>query len=305
MKSLTGWICLVGLAATAGLASGAPDGSIVKPFISPTAQGSSGSNSVAGPHGTLLVDKHGKRQEFTVRIKNVAQPADGLGVFLGDTPSISDGADFVQVLAAKGATNGNWNLILKNTDGGAVPFLGGVQDVNELVGKFVFVADSANSVSLSALITPLVARPTSLSYSKLVHLAAPRPAPSPKASGMIRTRYNGATGGSLLEVRVRHLAAGNTYCCVFTWSANPPISVDCTGGNDNFQGQGVVRFDTSKGDDLPGGIATGVTTVEDLAGMNIFIVDPFGMVHLQGTIPSAPRRSATGGRVSTAAVAEF
>ena len=295
MKSLTGWICLVGWVATAGIASSAPDGSIVKPFIVPNSQGSSGSNSVAGPHGTLLVEKHGKRQQFAVRIKNVGQPADGLGVFLGDTPSISDGAVFVNVLAADGATNGSWNLILKNNTGSAVPFLGGVLDLNELVGKFVFVADLAKNVSLSALITPLVTRPASLSYSKLVRLTAPRPAPSPHGSGLIRTRYNGANGGSLLEVRIRHLAAGNTYCCVFTWSSGPPATLDCTGGNDNFQGQGVVRFDTSKGVDLPGGITTGVTTIDDLAGMNIFIVDPFGTVHLQGTIPAAPRRSAAGG----------
>ena len=303
MKSLTGWIWMIGLVATVGIASGAPDGSIVKPFINPTSQGGSGSNSVAGPHGTVLVGKHGKRQEFSVQIKNVAQPADGLGVFLGDTASISDGAVFIQVLAAKGATNGNWSLTLKNTNGGAVPFLGGVLDVNELVGKFLFIADSANNVSLRALITPLVARPASLSYSKLVRLAAPRPAPSPRATGLIRTRYNGATGGSLLEVRVRRLAAGNTYCCVFTWSSSPPMSPDC--GNNNFQGQGVVRFDTGKGDDLPGGIATGVTTIEDLAGMNIFIVDPFGMVHLQGTIPSAPRRSLISGQPSAAAVVDY
>ena len=302
MKS---WIWMVGLIATVGVASGAPDGSIVKPFISPTSQASSGSNSVAGPQGTLLVEKHGKRQEFAVKIKHVGQPAGGLGVFLGDTPSISDGAVFVNVLAAGGATNGNWSLILKNTNGGAVPFLGGVLDVNELVGKFVFIADSANNVSLRALITPLVTRPTSLSYSKLVHLTAPQPVPSPRATGLIRTRYNGATGGSLLEIRVRRLAAGNTYCCVFTWSSTPPTSVDCSGGNDNFQGQGVVRFDTKKGEDLPGGLATGVTTIEDLAGMNIFVVDPFGIVHLQGTIPSAPRRSVTGRPSTAAVVAEF
>ena len=295
MKSLTGWIWMVGLVVAAGIASGGPDGSIVKPLISPTAQGASGTNSVAGPHGTVLLEKHGKRQEFAVRIKNVGQPSGGLGVFLGDTPSISDGAVFVNVLAGTGATNGNWNLIIKNNNGGPLPFLGGMLDVNELVGKFVFVADSATNVSLSALVTPLVPRPAALSYSKVVRLTTPRPAPSPRGTGLIRTRYNGATGGSLLEVRVRHLAAGNTYCCVFTPSSSPPTTVECTGGKNNFQGQGFVRYDTSKGEDLPGGLSIGVTTIEDLAGVNIYIMDPFGTVHLQGTIPSAPRRNVTGG----------
>ena len=290
MKSLTGW-CLVILVAATGLASGAPDGLIVKPLINPSAAPGGGSNAVVGTHGTVQVEKKGKLQRFVVQVKNGPQPGQGFGVFLDNTATISDAAVFVNLLSARGSTNGNWRLVLENKTGGAPPFLGGIIDVNELVGKFVFVADQSTNVSLLTLVTPLVPHPSSLSFSKQTKLTTPQPAPSPHATGRIRARYNGNTGASVLEVRVHSLAAGNTYCCIFTASSTPPWPVACSGGDTLVQGGGLVRIDTSKGEDLPGGVADGFTTVADLGGVNVFILDAFGVVHLQGTIPSAPKPS--------------
>ena len=218
--------------------------------------------------------------------------AQGLGVFLDDTPTLTASSTFVNVLASRGATNGAWSLVLQNKTGGAPPFLGGIIDVNELVGKFVFVADQAGNVTALTLITPLLPHPAALSYRNLVKLIAPRPAPSPRAAGFISVSYNGVTGKSTLKIRVRRLAAGNAYCTAFTTAATTQ-SAACPGGSPLPNGNFNQLWDTSQGEDLPGGvlptgIVAGVTTVDEIAGVNIFVVDSFGTVHLQGTIPGRP-----------------
>jgi hypothetical protein len=134
------------------------------------------------------------------------------------------------------------------------------------------------------MITPLVPKPAAFSYRNRAKLQNANPAPSPKARGMIRVKYNGKNGASFIEVSSRSLAAGNTYCVVYT-AANSPGPTDCTGGDNLTKGRGSVSHDTGKGDDLPFGVDYGVTTVADLAGLNVFVVDSFGMVHQSGVIP--------------------
>jgi hypothetical protein len=277
------FVCVLLCAASAR--GGVPgDGSIVKALVRPGSSNdvSSAGNSVVSASGTVLVEKKGNTQSFIVKAKNIPIPADGLGVFLGDSPTATNGVVFVNVLSVSGSNN-TWNLVLENKDGGAPPFLG-VTDVNQLVGKFVFVADIATNVSLSTMITPLVPKPSALSYQNRSNLVRSDPSPSPKASGSIRVKYRGQNGASVLKVSGRGLAAGNTYCVIYT-ASDTPESIECSGGDNLTQGRGSVEHDTGKGADLPFGIDYGVTTVADLAGLNVFVVDAFGAVHLSGTIP--------------------
>ena len=269
--------------ASVASAQGFADGSIVKAFVRPGGSNDveSTSNTVAGATGTLLVEKQGDTQRFVVQAKKIPLPAEGLAVFLGSSPAATNGAFFVNVLSGAG-TNNQWNLVLEAKNG-PPPFLG-VDDVNELPGMFVFIVDQSTNVFLSTMITPLVPKPGKLSYHARSKLTPPNPAPSPKATGVIRVKYNGNKGASVLEIRGRNLAAGNSYCVIYT-ALPEPTDLSCDGGDNLTHGKGSVQHDTGKGEDLPFGVDYGVTTVADLAGLNVFVIDAFGAIHLTGTIP--------------------
>jgi hypothetical protein len=284
-SAITAAVFVSVLLCAASARGGVPgDGSIVKALVSPGGSNDVGSasNSVAAASGTVLVEKKGSTQRFVVKAKNIPIPADGLGLFLGNSPVVTNGAVFVNVLSVTGSNN-TWNLDLENKAGGPPPFLG-VSDVNELAGQFVFLADIATNVFLETMITPLVPKPAALSYANRANLLCPVPAPSTKATGYIRVKYNGRNGASILKISGHGFAAGNSYCVIYT-AADTPESTDCSGGDNLTNGRGSVEHNTGKGDDLPFGVDYGVTTVADLAGLNVFVVDAFGLVHLSGVIP--------------------
>jgi hypothetical protein len=276
-------IFVLALPSVAFAQGGFPDGSVVKALVRTdgTSVSDDPHNAGSAMCGTLLVEKKGNTQRFVLRAKNIPLPAAGLGVFLANSPSATNGAVFVNVLSV-GGTNSQWQLVLEGKDG-PPPFLG-VQDVNELAGLFVFVADETTNVYLRTMITPLVPKLSASSYRKRVKLTRPDPAPSAKATGVVRVKFDAKKGASRLEVRGRKLAAGNSYCVIYTPLA-APSDLSCDGGENLTQGKGFIRDDTGKGDDLPYGVDYGVTTVADLAGLNVYIFDSFGVVHLMGTIP--------------------
>jgi len=269
-------------------AGGGKGRSIVKALVRPgsTNEVASSSNVVALASGTVKVEEKGGTQRFIVEASNVPVADKGLGVFIGNNIDATNGAVFVNALAVKGEKS-TWSVELENSNGGPPPFLG-VDNLDELVGKYVFVADTTTNVVLLTRITPLVPKLSATSYRTKVKLNNANPAPSPKAKGLIRVKYDGKTGASLLEVTSRNLAAGNAYCVVYT-SADNPSGVDCTGGDSLVDGRGTIKRDTGKGTDLPFGIEDDVTTVKDLAGLNVFIIDAFGAVHQFGQIPGGKK----------------
>lgn len=255
------------------------DGSIVKALVRP--------NEAPEPfaNGTVLVEKHGNEQSFVVTVRNIPLQQSGLAVFLGDSLGITNSEPlFVSVLSKGNATNDQWTLNLKG-DHGAPPFLG-VDDVEELVGKFVFVVNESTNVLLRTMITPLQPKLSATSFHARAKLFAPDPAPSPRAVSTVSVKYDAKRGASLIEIRSRKLAAGIGYCIIYSLESPLPPGTLCASLGDNLiEGQAFLRHDTRKGEDLPFGLEAGVTTIADLAGIHVFVVDPFGAQHLMGTIP--------------------
>jgi hypothetical protein len=232
-------------------------------------------------HGNVFLQQKGAMQSFSVvgrdLLTDPQAPPLALGVFIGD--SICSQNWQQAGIMTKAGTNNLYRLELVSANG-APPTLG-VSNVSDLVDKLVQIRDQITNVYAQAVIPRLTNSPAALSFRRKSPLYRPSQSPpSPKASGSVRVKYNGQTGASFLEVTFRHLAAGNTYCVLYTDSPHP-----CSDGMTLINGRGFDRYDTSKGDDLPRGGGDFVATVEDLAGLHVFIVDAFGNIHLSGTIP--------------------
>lgn len=234
--------------------------------------------------GTVLLERKNGRQSIKVAIENLPPPGSGYGVFVSSDPLASNNVSFVNILANPGA-DGRWTLDL-NSKNGAPPQLG-VADVNQLVGQFLFIADPSTNIVLRTKIQPLVPSLTAASFRRKVTMYQPFAPPSPRGKGTIRLTYNARTGATFFEVRMKKLAENNTYCSFYTYV---PVDFedegcDGSGGIKLEKGNGFVRRDTSKGDDLPVGYLNEFYTVDDLVGLNVEVVDVFGAVHLIGPIP--------------------
>lgn len=234
--------------------------------------------------GEVRLSVSGSRQTFEITAHDLladpGNPPAAMGVFIGD----SIYSPFWQRVGimSKAGTNNLYRFQLTAT-GGAPPALG-VAHLGDLAGKLLQLRDQNTNVYAQAVLPALVTNTGQTTYQRRVPMSRPPGAPSPKGRGSIRVRYNGANGSSLLQVDVRGLAAGNSYCAVY--SPDPFYSGEpCSDGLPLTRGRGRDLYDTARGDDLPFKIGVFINDVRDLAGVNVFIVDSFGEVHLQGTIP--------------------
>ncbi|MCG3149291.1 MAG: hypothetical protein PCFJNLEI_02751 [Verrucomicrobiae bacterium] len=234
--------------------------------------------------GSVTLEQNGNRQSFSVVGRDLLQDANNppaaLGVFIGNS-ILNVNWQLVGIMD-KAGTNNLYRLDLSSANG-APPTLG-VTDVGDLAGMLVQIRDQATNVYAQAVIPKLAPVPKALSYSRTVKMQRPTPTPSPRASGKIRVKYNAQTGASFLDVSVRKLAGGNIYCALYTGNPVPDTS-GCTDGLTLVNGNGFDRYDTSKGQDLPFGVGNYIATVEDLAGLHLFVIDAFGNIHLSGVIP--------------------
>jgi len=114
----------------------------------------------------------------------------------------------VNVLDGSG-TNGIWRLDLKTNIG--APAQLGVDDVTNLVGSVVMISDATTNVYLETVIPrQFVPSPAALSYTRRpCSFFRSHPAPTPRSGA---GQIDGARGTSQLQVRTRHLSAGNAYC---------------------------------------------------------------------------------------------
>jgi len=289
-------VIFVGVLLCAAAAHGAVgDSSIMNPLV--RAEGSNtvaiGSDVLTGASGSVLVEKKGTTQRLIVQARGVPYPSSGLGVFLGPSPIATNGAVFLNVMSASlSGSNVVWKLELVG-QGAPPPLLAnmGFQDVSELAGLYLFVADTETNVALTALMTPLVPKPSVLSYRNQAPMLPVDPNRSPGAGGRIKVKYDGKKGTSCLEEVDWKVTNGNAYCIGFSWYPDlDGWTCDCT--HIKYPGTRALNvWDTSKGDDLPGGVELGYTMIGDLAGAYVFIIDTFGNVHLRGQIPGCPKKT--------------
>jgi len=239
----------------------------------------------ADASGTVIASQTTKGQEFTVTIKNIPlnQPVDGLALFLSATPGDTNSFQFVNVLNG-GGTNGTWRLILR--DSLSAPPLLGVTNVTDLAGRIVRISDTVTNIFLETIIPSFVPSLSALSYNRRALLLPPDPAPSPKATGIIRVHLNASKGISTYEVRVKNLSGGNSYCCWFLPSSGAPASGDCPKTPNLINGSARFSADTGKGEQLfKDGLQDGFVSVEQISGKVVEIRDQFGVTHLQGVFP--------------------
>jgi hypothetical protein len=161
--------------------------------------------------GDVVVQWAPTKQTVDVVVKGIRfdEPTDGLAVFLSGDPFDTNSFHLVNVLNGPG-TNETWHLNLK--DAQAAPAQLGVDDVRSLFGHYVRIVDVATNVYLEAFFPPFVTNIRSYNYKAHTQMQRPVPAPSPKATAMLRVKLVATTGASLLDVRARNLSAGNSYC---------------------------------------------------------------------------------------------
>jgi len=239
----------------------------------------------ADASGTVSASQTTKGQEFTVTIKNIPLnlPVDGLALFLSVAPGDTNNFQFVDVLNG-GGTNGTWRLNMR--DRLSVPPLLGVSNVTDLAGRIVHISDNASNIFLETIIPSFVPSLSALSYNRRALLLPPDPAPSPKATGIIRVRFNASKGTSTYEVRVKNLSGGNSYCCWFLPFFGASTSGDCPKTPNLINGSASFSADTGKGEQLfKNGLRDGIVSVEQVSGEVVEIRDQFGVTHLQGVFP--------------------
>ncbi len=238
------------------------------------------------PKGTVTLTIKNGKQSFAVDAYNLPGPYDnGLAVFWGDAPQITNAAlQYVSVLSQVGSNN-HWRLRFESQ--GAAPEQLNVADLTDLVGMTVFVATETNNAVLRANVTDLLPNPSVLSYRRRVPMYLPDVPLSLNAKGTIHVRYNARTGASVVEVRTRNLNAENRYL------QNNALSNCVARGQIAINGRARWKSDTGRGDELftvdaDNGIYAsdiGYTTVWDEIGDPEIVRDCFGGVHLWGIIP--------------------
>ena len=135
---------------------------------------------------------------------------------------------------------------------------------------------------LWAPIPGLLAKPAISNYNARASMTLPEIPPSPKAKGMIRTRYKASKGQSLLDVKASGLTRGQVYSLWIADATNAMVFIKA-GNMDLVKDGASARFirDTKYGDPLP----QQVGYVFDLTGRPFVILDDFEDVHLEGVIP--------------------
>jgi hypothetical protein len=148
------------------------------------------------------------------------------------------------------------------------------------------ISDATTNVYLETVIPQFVPSPAALSYTRRSMLVLPGSPPSPDATGQVLVKLNGARGTSQLQVRTRHLSAGNAYCIFLLPSFGFPAQA-CDSTSNLVNGASVEKWDTSKGEAILGdGLLTnGVVRIDQLSGVVIEIRDNFGATHLRGFVP--------------------
>ena len=287
-RCIFGWLTVVAVIGAAScLAGGAPGLSRTLPLVRTDGTTVGASGDAALPKGTVKLAIKGSAQSFVVDVFNASGPfANGLFLFLGDTPQMTNSTLLYVDNLSRTGTNNHWRLDLESASG-APPLLG-VTNLTDLVGMTVFVAAETNQALLRALVTDLVPDPAKLSYRRRVPMALPNPPLSQKAKGWILARYNGKTGASIVDITCRGLNANNRY------QENGSISNCVSEGVLAVKGRARWKSDTGKGDelfsvDLGNGTeyATdyGFTTVLDETNAPVIIRDCLDALHLSGTVP--------------------
>ena len=137
---------------------------------------------------------------------------------------------------------------------------------------------------LWAPIPTLSTDPGASSFNHTLKLSLPGPPnPSPNAIGILKTRFNNASGESLFQLRINHMTKGQTYS---VWIANAAVAptelikagdlVLTAGGS-----SGTFIRDTRFGDPIPQNYGN----PGELSGRVIQVRDAFDVIHLSGVIP--------------------
>lgn len=235
--------------------------------------------------GLISIREKGTTQELNVLVKGISSdlPTDGLALYIGQSSGDTNNFYFANVLDGPGS-NGTWRLDFK-TDGFAAPQLG-VNDVKELEGRWMMIADVASNVFLKTLIPPFVPSLKAISYRKRVKFEQPYPAPSPRAKGDVRVTLNGPKGSSVYEVRARHLSGGNSYCSWVLGSPGDVTDSNCPKTPNLINGRAVFKADTGAGEQLAdNALEVGDVRIDQWSGLIAEVKDQFGATHLRAVIP--------------------
>jgi hypothetical protein len=172
--------------------------------------------------------------------------------------------------------NGKGRLRLDSKDGDAMPF--GVGSLAELTGFEVAVRDPDGVVVLAGVVaTPRVDGPRDGEAKGKSCLTNADPA-SP-IRGKIEVKLE-EDGGEEIEVEVRGLTPGEVYSVVLTKADATTETIGEIAANP--RGRGELEIETDDGGTLP----LGATSLADLVGVKLTIVDAAGSVLLEGTIPA-------------------
>jgi len=136
-------------------------------------------------------------------------------------------------------------------------------------------------------VSQLVSKPAKLSYRTRLAMDVVDPTLSANCSGYVLARYNGRTGGSVVIVHANGLNRSNRYVAGLPTDGVPVSDEEC----DEFgkladKGVAIYPYDSGKGDELPyGGSDAQISTVLDMVGVPVSVMDCFGGEHLSGSVP--------------------
>jgi hypothetical protein len=249
-----------------------------------------GHDKVSGPlpYGRVKLEIRGSTQRVGIEAFKLTGSFDkGLAVYIGDAPDITNAVlQYVGVLSNAG-TNGHWRLRMESKNNQAPPQFVGFDSLTDLVGFTFFVATDQSNAVLRANVSELVPNPAQLSYRTRVAMDVVDPTLSANSSGYVLAKYNGRTGGSVVVVGANGLNKSNRYVAGLPTGGIPVSDEECTEyGKMADNGVAIYPYDSGKGDELPyGGSDANISTVLDLVGDPVSVMDCFGGEHLSGVIP--------------------
>ena len=227
-----------------------------------------------------------KKGNWSRRLVGTGQAPEDIIPFFGELTDLDGNIVTVAQPGINNVTTIFTNVVggVTNISSGVTNIVGGVTNV---IDGIVIPNPGQVGEIFSALWAPLpqlTTKPNLLSYHRHGKLFVVGDASS-HAKGTVRISFTGATGRSVLDVRVVNLTHGQQYTLFVANSTNQDMTVMIPAGTLTQNGDlgAVASFvrDTQFADPLP----QQARDIGDLSGRIIQIRDAFDVVHMQGIMP--------------------